>query len=282
MSEWKKHSVPSPGFPLSGPPPRRSACAAFGALFVIFLCGPTWADTPELLDATDRELLARLGPDIKRTPPAAIDPASLIEAFTRAQNWPFRMIEGPKQGQRTEISIHPRSQLPGSDEPSETPLWAFEIPGVITQYAVAAEEGLHSSLILLQEGPLTLSYIPPDPVLLRGVGHGESKTYEMDVEVHPVSDLKDTRFTGRIRATYMNKGSYRFETPSRTFDGVIIATEYKGKVGPVSVNDRDLRIYSPEVGLVAMVVHDRLHALFLIRENKFLTLLRADPVPTAK
>ncbi|MEE3327928.1 MAG: hypothetical protein VX252_11385 [Myxococcota bacterium] len=267
----------SSGFLFSGPTSRPRTPVWLGVLLLFFAGTPAGVGAAELLDATDRALLGRLGSDVKRTAIPAIDPDRLIEAFTRAQSWPFTIMEGPKKGQQVELSVQAPSRLPGSGKALDTPVWALEIPGVMKQYAEVTGEGLQSPIIMLDRGTFAASYLPYDPVLLRKIDFGQSKTFAMQVKVHPQSDFSETEYEGQIQATYTNKGSYRFDTPSGTYDGVIIATEYRGTLGPATMDNRNLRIYSPKDGLVAMVAHDRLHAILLVDEDKFITLLRAAP-----
>ena len=247
---------------------------------LLFAIGTTaWADASNPLDDVDRELLGRLGPHVLGAPIAPIDPATLIEAVTRPQTSRFVMIEGPKKGQWVPVSVRSEQQIPGGGKPADGPLWAIVVPGVITEYVVAGQAGLHSPMIVLGDGALASSYLPPEPMLLRGVAPGTSKSYEMQVHVHPTSNPEKTKYKGQIRTHYTNKGSYRFHTPGGDFDGVVIRTDYQGKLGPATMNDSDMRIYSPKVGLLAIVTHDRLHAMLLLDRDKHVPLLLAEPPP---
>ncbi|MEE2703472.1 MAG: hypothetical protein VX614_05570 [Myxococcota bacterium] len=253
------------------------ACVTAGLLLATSTTA--WADSPNLLNDADRELLGRLGPDVLGAPIAAIDPAALIEAVTQSRISRFVMIEGPKKGQLVPVSVRSETQIPGAKKPADAPLWAIRAPGVITQYVVAGEEGLRSPMIVLGDGTFASSYLPPEPMLLRGVVAGASKSYEMQVQVHPASNFEKTKYKGRIRTTYTNKGSYRLHTPAGAFDGVVIRTDYQGKLGPATMNDSDIRIYSPKVGLLAIATHDRLHAMLVLNRDKYVILLLAKPPP---
>ena len=255
------------------------ALAYFTAGLLLATSTTAWADSPNFLNDTDRELLGRLGPHVLGAPIEPIDPAALIEAVTQPRISRFVMIEGPKKGQLVSVSVRSEKQIPGAGKPADAPLWAIGAPGVITQYVLAGEEGLRSPMIVLGDGTLASSYLPPEPMLLRGVAAGVSKSYEMQVHVHPANNFEKTKYKGRLRSTYTNKGSYRLHTPAGAFDGVVIRTDYQGKLGPATMNDSDIRIYSPKVGLLAIATHDRLHAMLVLNRDKYVILLLAKPPP---
>jgi hypothetical protein len=236
------------------------------------------ADSKKLLDATDHALLARLGDNVLGKPIPPIDPAALVRAAMRSSPSQFLMIDGPDKGQHVSVSMHDDVTLPTGEKPIAGQVWSLDVPQVMRQYIIKDKGGLRAPLIVLKPGDYGMSYNPPEPMLLVEVAEGDSKSFEMDVRVLPVKDSTETKYQGRIRTTYTNKGSYRMTTPAGAFDGMVVRCDYQGKVGPATMNDSDLRIYSPEVGLLAIVTHNRLHAMLLVNRDKHIALLLAkDP-----
>lgn len=238
------------------------------------------AEPRDFLDESDRKLVAHLGEDVVGAPIAAIDPATLVSALSRPQTADFRMIDGPKKGQNVSVSIRSEKTLPKGTKRAPGPIWVLEVPGVIVEYMIEEKDGLSAPHLALGSGALSTSYLPPEPVLLRDVAPGDSKSYEMEVHVHPADDPEKTKYKGKIRSTYSNRGSYRIKTPAGSFDGVLIRIDFKGKLGPATMNDSDLRIYSPKFGLLGIVAHNRLHAMLLVNRDEHVTLL-VEKLPSA-
>ena len=250
----------------------RSALAAAAACSLAAASGAA-AEPQDFLGASDRKLVAHLGKDVVGAPVAPIDPAKLIAAITRPQTAEFIVIAGPKKGQNVPVSIRREKSLPKGLKPAPGPIWALKVPDVIVEYMIEEKDGLSAPHLAIGTGTLATSYLPPEPVLLRDVGPGDSSSYEMEVRVHPADDPEKTKYKGLIRTTYSNKGSYRIKTPAGSFDGVLVRIDFQGKLGPATMNDSDLRIYSPEFGLLGIVTHDRLHALLLVNRDEHVTLL---------
>ena len=256
---------------------------AVAAVFVQLAAGSPASPQPtDRLDTIDRELIARLGDGIIGEPIEPIDPEKLVAAMARPHSAEFRVIEGPQKGKTVQLSVRKEDGGSHANASGLTPSWVLEVPGVITEHLVEDAEGLSASTLVIGTSGMSSTYRPPEPMLLRGIAAGKSKSYVMDVRVHPLAHPEQTKYKGQIRTTYSNRGSYRIQTPAGAFNGTVVRSDYQGKLGPATMNDVDIRIYSPTVGLIAIVTHNRLHAALLLNRDKHITLLVEKLPPDAR
>ena len=224
------------------------------------------ATPPHLLKETDRELLAKLGPGVIGKPIAPPSEKEIAAAVVRPRSARFRMVAGPRAGQTVEVTTKAARELPNGNAVKK-PTWIIDIPGVMTQYVVMDELGLTAPALLLQSVGLFSEYVPIEPLLIFGLGPGESKSYPTKAAARHVSKPKVVAYGGEVTVTYRNLGAYEIHTPAGTFPGLVIRCDYVGKIGPAQLNLADIRIYAPGEGLIALSGHDRFQ-VFLVFNKK--------------
>jgi len=251
---------------------------AVAAVFVQLAAGsPAWPQPTNHLDAIDHQLVIKLGAGVVGAPVEPIDPAKLIAAITRPHSTEFRVTEGPKKGETVLLSVRKRGGGSNATASGRSSSWTHELPGILTEHVVENSAGLSASTLVIGTSGYSSTYRPPEPLLLSAIADGKSKSFLMDVEVHTKTQPDKVKYHGQIRVTYSNKGTYRIKTPAGDFDGLVVRTTYKGKLGPATMNDADIRIYSPTMGLIALVVHTRLHAALVLNRDQHTALLIDKP-----
>lgn len=116
------------------------------------------------------------------------------------------------------------------------------------------------------QGVLT-RYNPPEPLLIAGMNAGDSKTLAMKVNVYDLSDPKDVEHKGSLNVTLTYIGAYRVTVPAGTFDAALLKWDFKGKIGPASVEDIQARFVAPEVGMVASAEKRDVAAFLIYNDN---------------
>ena len=179
------------------------------------------ATPPDLLTQNDRELLARLGPGVIGKPIAPPSEKEIAAAVVRPRSARFRMVAGPRAGQTIEVTTKSARELPDGSAVKK-PTWVIDIPDVMTQYMVMDEVGLTAPAVLLRSAGLFSEYQPIEPLLIFGLGPGESKTYPSKAAARHVSKPKEVAYGGEVTVTYRNLGAYEIKTPAGTFPGLVI------------------------------------------------------------
>jgi hypothetical protein len=114
-------------------------------------------------------------------------------------------------------------------------------------------EGKNLSIVSEEDsdqGVLT-RYRPPEPLLIAGMNAGDSRSMAIDVRVYDLNDPEDLEYKGRVDLTFTYVGAYKVTVPAGTFDAALLRWEYKGKVGPASIEDIQARFVAADVGAMA-------------------------------
>jgi len=243
--------------------------AVVALLLSLAVSALAWAATatpPDFLTKTDRELLGKLGPGVIGKPIASPSEKEIAAAVLRPRSSRFRMVAGPRAGQTIEVTTKSVRKLPDGNAVKK-PTWIIDIPYMMTQYMVMDEVGLTAPALLLRHVGLFSEYKPIEPLLIFGLGPGESKSYPTKAAARHVSTPEEVAYGGEVTVTYRNLGAYEIKTPAGTFPGLVIRCDYVGKIGPAQMNQADLRIYAPGEGLIALSAHDRFEAFLILHKN---------------
>jgi hypothetical protein len=116
------------------------------------------------------------------------------------------------------------------------------------------------------QGVLT-RYNPPEPLLIAGMNAGDSKSLTMKVNVYDLSDPKDVEHKGSLDVTLTYVGAYRVTVPAGTFDAALLKWDFKGKIGPASVEDIQARFVAPDVGMAAAAEKRDVAAFLIYNDN---------------
>lgn len=102
-----------------------------------------------------------------------------------------------------------------------------------------------------EQGVVT-RYNPPEPLLIAGMNAGDTRTFTINVSVYDLNAPDDLEHKGAVDLTLTYVGAYRVTVPAGSYDAALLRWEYKGKVGPATIEDIQARFVVPEVGVVAM------------------------------
>lgn len=208
----------------------------------------------EMRNAAERYLPGVVGEAVPAFP---IDPGlAQLAAGTRR----YEIVSGGDKGKTEEHVIAP---VPGDETGGH---WRYQV----AHRTVFLQQIPSQSLSIVSEedsdqGVLT-RYNPPEPLLIAGMNAGDSKTLTMKVDVYDLSDPKDVEHKGSLDVNLTYVGAYRVTVPAGTFDAALLKWDFKGKVGPASVEDIQARFVTPNVGMVA-AAEKRDVAAFLIYNN---------------
>ena len=96
---------------------------------------------------------------------------------------------------------------------------------------------------------------------------GDSKALTMKVNVYDLSDPKDVEHKGSLDVTLTYVGAYRVTVPAGTFDAALLKWDFKGKIGPASVEDIQARFVAPGIGMVAAAEKRDVAAFLIYNDN---------------
>ena len=110
-------------------------------------------------------------------------------------------------------------------------------------------------------------FSPPEPIYVSGMNPGDSKQTKIGVKVYDLSDLQEVSPAGSLDLTYSYLGAYEVTVPAGTFQAALIKWDYKGKVGPASIEDTQYRFLAEGAGVVAMVEKKNISAVLIYHDQ---------------
>lgn len=191
-------------------------------------------------------------------PAFTIDPAL---AWLTPGSRTFQIVSGDDAGK---LEQHVISALPRDTTGTR---WRY----TVGQRTVFLNEVEGQSLSIVSEedadqGVVT-RYRPPEPLLIAGMNAGDTRTMAINVSVYDLNDPDDLEHKGTVNLTFSYVGAYRVTVPAGTFDAALLRWEYKGKVGPASIEDIQARLVAPEVGMVAMAGKRDIAAMLVYNDH---------------
>jgi hypothetical protein len=118
-----------------------------------------------------------------------------------------------------------------------------------------------------QEQGVISRYSPREPIILTGMNPGDTKLMKTNVKVYDLSHPDHLTHEGFMNITYSYVGCYKVKVPAGTFTASLFKWQYKGKVGPATVEDIQYRFFAKGVGTVAMIEKTDVTALLVYREH---------------
>ncbi|MDG4576382.1 MAG: hypothetical protein P9C36_08745 [Defluviicoccus sp.] len=155
-------------------------------------------------------------------------------------------------------------KITASDKPGQ---WRY----TVGNRTVFLHEAKGESLSIVSEqdndkGVLT-RYSPAQPLLIAGMNAGDEKTMTLKVNVYDLDDPDDLEHSGTLDLTLTYVGAYKVTVPAGTFDAAMLRWTYKGKVGPASVDDIQVRFIAKDVGMVAAAEKLDVAAFLVYNDN---------------
>lgn len=191
-------------------------------------------------------------------PAFTIEPAlASLKAGTRT----FQVVSGENKGETQQDVVTPATRDTTGSE------WRYRVNNRTLFLKLVPGESL--SVVSEQDtdqGVLT-KYSPAQPLLIAGMNAGDQKTMTFKVHVYDLDDPSDLEHQGSLNLTLTYVGAYRVTVPAGTFDAALLVWDFKGKIGPASVDDILARFVAPGVGLVAAAEKRDIAAMLIYNDN---------------
>ena len=155
-------------------------------------------------------------------------------------------------------------QIVASDKPGH---WRYTV-GDRTVF-LAETKGESLAIISEQDtdkGVLT-RFSPPQPLLIAGMNAGDQRSMTIKVQVFDLDDPSDLEHKGSLDLTLSYVGAYKVTVPAGTFDAALLRWDYKGKIGPASIDDIQVRFVARDVGMVAAAEKLDVAAMLVYNDN---------------
>ena len=212
------------------------------------------------LPAEDQQAIAkRLGANVVGEPVASKpigDPTILFPLHREHRT--YRFTSGKSIG-KTETE-----RLIKVDRPGGKFVWRLQLSPSLVGYLRQAPDGEIDmpSVEDLSEGAMVMS-MPGNPFLPKDMRPGQTISYEQKVSVRYVDDLSDEKYTGTLKSDYTYVGTYRVTVPAGIFEAVLLRVTVDGKVGPAKTHGTSYSFFAPGVGLVAMILQQKVSAFWI-------------------
>lgn len=116
------------------------------------------------------------------------------------------------------------------------------------------------------QGVLT-RFSPGQPLLIAGMNAGDERSMTLKVSVYDLDDPSDLEHKGSLDVTLSYVGAYKVTVPAGTFDAALLLWRYKGKIGPATIEDIQVRLVAKDVGMVAAADKRDVAALLIYNDN---------------
>lgn len=117
-----------------------------------------------------------------------------------------------------------------------------------------------------RQGVMT-KYSPGEPMLIAGMNPGDSRTMQVKVAVYDLNDPSNLEHSGSLDLTITYVGAYKVTVPAGTYDAAALLWNFKGKVGPATIDDTQARLVAADVGMVAAAEKRDVAAMLLYNDN---------------
>lgn len=229
------------------------------------------SDEWRALEQKDVTELALLGSEVLGTPSSLdviLDVTDWIPLKERSTT--FTYTSGDDKGGAVELKVLSEKGIDGKSE------LRFHLGDRVIRYVSLVDGDLVASTETHLDQKVILTLDPPAPILMSGVKPGEVRTRKSTVKVHDLHNPTRVTHTGFLDISYQDLGGYKLQVPAGAFDARLIRLDYRGKIGPASVESSVYRFYARDVGAVAVVDHEHIHALFVYNQDTNVGRVAAD------
>ena len=129
--------------------------------------------------------------------------------------------------------------------------------------AQARDPRWHRPVSDVGEGVVVIT-TPANPLMIKGMLPGETRSYSQQVSVVALDDPTDQRYTGTLNGTYTYLGTYAVTVPAGTYTAGLFRLSCYGKVGPAHTQDTAYYFFAPGTGVVAMISQEDATAFWII------------------
>jgi len=238
----------------------RAVVAAFVLLVAAADGASAQGQVLPLPDADQQRMDAMLGAGVvgKALPSAPIDEPKRYFPLTE-KSPSYKVTSGANAGKVQVLKVA-KGQRPGGND-----AWRFGLSSTLAAFLRNTVDGdlLMPAVTDTYEGVVVIT-TPPNPFLLKGMKPGESRDFAQKVSVNYLDDPTDQRYSGSLTGTYTYLGTYQVTVPAGTFPSVVMRITCQGEVGPAHTQDMAYYMFSPGVGVVAMISQEDAEAFWII------------------
>lgn len=212
-----------------------------------------------LPDADAQMLTAQLGPGVVGAPlpSKTIDDPTIY--FPLHPTTPSYLVtSGTHKGNTQQLGLFKTRR------PSGIPSWRFQLSSSLAGFLKQTAEGdiIMPAITDPGEGVVVVT-TPANPFIPKGMKPGETRTYAQQISVNYLDDPTDQKYSGSVTGTYTYIGTYQVNVPAGTFPAILFKVYCDGKVGPAHTVNTGYNLFSPGVGMVAMVLQEDVTAFWL-------------------
>jgi len=118
----------------------------------------------------------------------------------------------------------------------------------------------------LREGVIT-RFSPPEFFFASGTKPGATKTRTVGVKVYDPHHPDHLSHSGSLELTYRFLGAYRVTVPGGTFEAALLRWDYRGEIGPASIEDTQYRLLNAKQGVLAVVEKKNISAALIYHDH---------------
>ena len=213
------------------------------------------------LPAADQQKMdAMLGAGVvgKALPSAPIDEPKRY--FPLQEKTPSYTVTSGKNAGTTQVLKVAKGKRPGGND-----AWRLELSSTLAGFLRRTVEGdlMMPAVTDTDEGVVVIT-TPPNPFLLKGMKPGETRNFAQKVSVNYLDDPTYQDYSGSLTGTFTYLGTYEVKVPAGTYPSVVMRVTCEGKVGPAHTQDMAYYLFSPGVGVVAMISQEDAEAFWII------------------
>ena len=232
---------------------------------------PTCASGQDPLEAMDPHDAREIK---KHLPGIVIGPVKEMPPITTAEEWcPLKTTrftyQRPGEKKTTvELLVKTVDRAPGSsiDEPEQG--WALELPNGTTRYFRSDPKfGIVAPTDLSKGNGLIIRLDPPEPIVHQGAKVNEPVSSKIKVDIYDMHSPKSVAHSGNVTCTWTDLGGWRVKVPMGEFDTHLVRIEYKGSVGPASVDGDKYMFLAKGIGPVAFTDSREISAFLFFSET---------------
>jgi hypothetical protein len=213
------------------------------------------------LPAADQQRVdALLGAGVvgKALPSAPIDDPTRF--FPLQEKTPSYTVTSGKHAGETQPLRVARGQRPDGN-----PAWRFQLSPSLAGFLRNTPDGdLVMPAVTDASEAVVVIATPPNPFVLKDMQPGTARSFTQKVSVNYLDDPTDQRYSGSLSGTYAYLGTYEVKVPAGTFPSVVMRVTCEGEVGPAHTQDTAYYLFSPGVGVVAMISQEDAEAFWII------------------
>jgi len=151
------------------------------------------------------------------------------------------------------------------ERPNGRPAWRMELTPTVEGFVRQTLEGDLVVPAMSDAGKgIVIVSTPPNPLVLRGMRPGETKTVTQTVDVNYLDDPTRRDYSGTLTSEYTYMGTYQVTVPAGTYAAILTRRQVQGKIGPAHTEDTSYTFFAPGVGVVAMISQEDVEAFWII------------------